>query len=128
MDPRPLLHVLANHGVDAVVVGSAAGWLLGGSRAPRDLDVVVREGDRCAARAALAQAGAWVRAPAGPLALGLSTHLPSDMWTVFTPAGPVDVIHRCIDGTGHADRRGEATQIALSRSVSVWCHQVGASG
>lgn len=126
LDVHRLVAVLGATGSEFVIVGSAAAWMQGASRRPRDLDIVIRD-DR---KNFEAIANMLHRVHARPIVRGLSdeearllptridalvvAELPISMW--MTAAGELDLF----DALSHS-RNGERTYQQLLEASTPRC-------
>lgn len=123
--PEPLtahasrtLRALCDAGIEFVVVGSVAEALVGGSRRPRDVDVVVERSTANLARArdALMTIGGRVCGVRRDVRIGCVELGGRDSWRVITHRGEVDVVLRFADGTAYEDLDAVAREVTIAGS------------
>jgi hypothetical protein len=119
MDGAPLraidlVRVLAEHGVDYVVIGGFAAIAHGSPRATRDLDIVVApdNGNLLALAAALTELDAERLLPgADPrpvVAADVATIAPGTTLHAATAAGALDIVGRPAGAPGYADLKARS--------------------
>lgn len=101
LDPGAVLAALTRHGVRAVVIGSLAAAMQGVDLPLTDVDLVpeLSEGNVRALAAALRELGVDGERGVGPAVLAFIEQMPdfigsSDVWTVLTTRGQVDITLR----------------------------------
>jgi hypothetical protein len=112
----PILDALVAEECEFVVVGSAARELLGTHRAPADLDLVVPDepGARCRVISVLSLLGGWICTPNGRRRVDTRWLPATDLLSVITAFGRVDVVTRFGDGTGFEEHLATSVELGLN--------------
>jgi hypothetical protein len=117
-DPRPILEILARHGVDFVVVGGLAGIAHGSAYNTQDVDVAYERSNENLERlaSALRELGVTLRgAPPGlPIVPDAKTLASGMNFTFATRFGPLDIL-----GEAAGAPRYDAL-VAASREEQMW--------
>lgn len=126
LDPARLLGTLERHGVRYVVIGAIAAIAQGYPLATEDLDITPENEldnlERLAA--ALEELGARLRVPGGltegvPLPIDPRLLAQSDLWSLTTDAGDLDLVFTPAGTAGYSDLRRDALELDLGVSVLV---------
>jgi predicted nucleotidyltransferase len=113
-DPRPILQVLVDHGVDFVLIGGLAGVVLGSAYQTGDVDVVYERSKANVERlaAVLRELGATLRGAPNdlPLQLDAGTLAAGQNFTFDTPFGSLDILGDPAGAPHYETLRADSTQ------------------
>jgi predicted nucleotidyltransferase len=113
-DPRPILQVLVDHGVDFVLIGGLAGVVLGSAYQTGDVDVVYERSKENLERVAavLRELGATLRGAPNdlPLQLDAGTLAAGQNFTFDTPFGSLDILGDPAGAPHYETLRADSTQ------------------
>lgn len=124
-DPLKALRALERHGVRYILIGAAAARVAGAPIVTEDIDVSPATNAENLERlaAALRELGARLRTstdPDGvPFPVDAEMLRSSDMWTLTTSVGDLDIHFRPAGTRGYDDLRREASREHLARGLTV---------